>query len=117
MLIDLIVKCKVHSVLYQFHWGGNLKIYLGKSENELLVLNTLVFPYIFLLFDCFEWALIDRIVKCKVHSLLWQFQVGGGKSSDLPTGISLYIPIVFHISSLSFLYALVFPYIFLLFFI
>ena len=59
--------------------GGvvNLKIYLGKSENELLVLNTLVFPYIFLLFDCFEWALIDRIVKCKVHSVLWQFQVGG----------------------------------------
>ena len=62
--------------------GGvvNLKIYPGKSENELLVLNTLVFPYIFLLFDCFEWALIDRIVKCKVHSVLWQFQVGGGTS-------------------------------------
>ena len=94
VLIDRIVKYKVHSVLYQFHWGGNLKIYLGKSENELLVLNTLVFPYIFLLFDCFEWALIDRIVKCKVHSLLWQFQVGG---------VNLQI------------YPLVFPYIFLLF--
>ena len=78
MLIDHIVKCKVHSVLWQFHLGGvNLKIYLGKSENELLVLNTLVFPDIFLLFDCFEWVLIDHIVKCKVHSVLWQFQGGG----------------------------------------
>ena len=38
------------------------------------ILYPLVFPYIFLLFDCFEWALIDRIVKCKVHSVLWQFQ-------------------------------------------
>ena len=94
--------------------------YPGKSENELLVLNTLVFPYIFLLFDCFEWALIDRIVKCKVHSVLWQFQSGGVHIKIYPpleTGISLYIPIVFHISSLSFLYALVFLYLFLLFFI
>ena len=110
VLIDSIVKCKVHLVLYQFHWGGvNLKIYLGKSENELLVLNTLVFPYIFLLFDCFEWVLIDRIVKCKVHSVLWQFQAGGwgwvnlkiypGKSEN----------------ELLVLNTLVFPYIFLLF--
>ena len=76
-LIDRIVKCKVHSVLWQFQVGGNLKIYPGKSENELLVLNTLVFPYIFLLFDCFEWVLIDHIVKCKVHSVVWQFWGGG----------------------------------------
>ena len=48
------------------------------------ILYPLVFPYIFLLFDCFEWALIDRIVKCKVHSVLWQFQTGGGKSYNLP---------------------------------
>ena len=63
--------------------GVNLKIYPGKSENELLVLNTLVFPYIFLLFDCFEWVLIDSIVKCKVHLVLYQFH-WGGKSEDLP---------------------------------
>ena len=56
--------------------GVNLKIYPGKSENELLVLNTLVFPYIFLLFDCFEWVLIDSIVKCKVHLVLYQFHWG-----------------------------------------
>ena len=31
--------------------GVNLKIY-PKSENELLFLYALVFPYIFLLFDC-----------------------------------------------------------------
>ena len=107
VLIDCIVKCKVHSVLWQFQPGGvNLKIYPGKSENELLFLYALVFPYIFLLFDGFEWALIDHIVKCKVHSVLWQFQMGGRKSSDLYgyiwkwaiisicTGISLYIPII-----------------------
>ena len=42
------------------------------------MLYALVFPYIFLLFDCFESVLIDRIVKCKVHSVVWQFQMGGG---------------------------------------
>ena len=36
------------------------------------------FPYIFLLVDCFEWALIDCIEKQRVHSELWQFQMGGG---------------------------------------
>ena len=105
VLIDSIVKCKVHLVLYQFHWGGvNLKIYPGKSENELLVLNTLVFPYIFLLFDCFEWVLIDSIVKCKVHSVLWQF---GGVNLKIYLGKSE--------NELLVLNTLVFPYIFLLF--
>ena len=41
------------------------------------MLYALVFPYIFLLFDCFESVLIDHIVKCKVHSVVWQFQMGG----------------------------------------
>ena len=70
-LIDRIVKCKVHSVVWQFQRGGgvNLTIY-PKSAHELSFLYALVFPYIFLLFDCFEWVLIDRIVKCKVHSVL-----------------------------------------------
>ena len=40
------------------------------------MLYALVFPCIFLL-CCFEWVLIDRIVKCKVHSVVWQFQWGG----------------------------------------
>ena len=35
------------------------------------------FPYIFLLFDCFKWVLIDRIIKCRLHSMLWQFWMGG----------------------------------------
>ena len=35
------------------------------------------FPYIFLLFDCFKWVLIDCIIKCRLHSMLWQFQMGG----------------------------------------
>ena len=37
----------------------------------------MVFPYIFLLFDCFEWVLIDCIEKHRGHSELWQFQTGG----------------------------------------
>ena len=64
-----------------FKGGANLKIYPSKSENLPLVstclLYALVFPYIFLLFDCFEWVLIDCIEKCRVHSVLWQFQRGG----------------------------------------
>ena len=105
VLIDHIVKFKVHSVLWQLQVGGvNLKIY-PKSENELLFLYALVFPYIFLLFDCFEWALIDHIVKCKVHLVLWQFQ--GGVNLQIYLGKSEH--------ELLFLYALVFPYIFLLF--
>ena len=43
----------------------------------------LVFPYIFLLVDCFEWALIGDIEKHRGHSVLWQFRMGG-QSSDLP---------------------------------
>ena len=37
----------------------------------------MTFPYIFLLVDCFEWALIGHIEKQRVHSVLWQFQMGG----------------------------------------
>ena len=80
-LIDCIEKCRVHSEpsKSQTLGGGgvNLTIY-PKSAHELSFLYALVFPYIFLLFDCFEWALIDCIVKCKVHSVLWQFPKGGG---------------------------------------
>ena len=48
------------------------------------------------LFDCFKWALIDCIVKCRGHSDLWQFQLGGS--------ICLWC---LHVC---FLYVLVFPY-------
>ena len=75
VLIDCIVKCKVHSVLWQLPVGGAVNL---KMNSELLLgLYALVFPYIFLLFDCLEMALIDRIVKCKVHPVLWQLEVGG----------------------------------------
>ena len=50
------------------------------------ILYPLVFPYIFLLFDCFKWALIDRIVKCKFLSVLWQFQPGGVNLKFYPGG-------------------------------
>ena len=32
---------------------------------------------IFLLVDCFKWALIGNIEKRRVHSALWQFLQGG----------------------------------------
>ena len=86
--------------------GVNLQIYAGKSENELLFLYALVFPYIFLLFDCFEWALIDCIAKRRVHSELRKSQTWGGVNLKIYPKSE---------NELLFLYALVFPDIFLLF--
>ena len=63
-----------------------------------MFIYALVFPYIFLLVDCFEWALIDNIEQWRVHSVLWQFWMGG------PSAFGIYM----------FIYALVFLYIFLL---
>ena len=68
---------KVHSVLWQF-WMGGLSVF-----GVCIFIYALVFPYIFLLVDCFKWALIYVIEQQKVHSVLWQFQMGG-LSSDLP---------------------------------
>ena len=62
-----------------FKWGG---VHLPLVSTCFLY--AVVFPYIFLLFDCFKWAVIDCMEKRRVHSELWQFQMGGGKSSDLP---------------------------------
>ena len=55
-----------------FKWGGTICLWY------LHVFSAVVFPYIFLLFDCFEWVLIDCIEKRRGHSELWQFQMGGG---------------------------------------
>ena len=38
-------------------------------------IHLVTFLYIFLLVDCFKWALIDCIEKRRVHSVLWQFQM------------------------------------------
>ena len=54
-----------------FKWEG------GREGLSILPGVTLTFPYIFLLFDHFEWVLIDCIEKCRVHSELWQFWMGG----------------------------------------
>ena len=53
-----------------FEWEGS------SAFGIHVFIYALVFPYIFLLVDCFEWALIDGIEKQSVHSLLWQFQMG-----------------------------------------
>ena len=60
-------------MLWQFRMGRGVHLPLVST----CFLYALVFPYIFLLFDCFEWAFIDRIEKCRGHSALWQFQMGG----------------------------------------
>ena len=60
-------------MLWQFQMGRGVHLPLVST----CFLYALVFPYIFLLFDCFEWVLIDRIEKCRGHSALWQFQMGG----------------------------------------
>ena len=86
VLIDHIEKQRVHSELWQFQMGGreggfgsftrvNLKIW----AHYIIRSSVWLFPYIFLLFDCFEWALIDHIEKQRVNSELWQFQMGGGR--------------------------------------
>ena len=92
-LIDNIEQWRVHSLLWQFCPVG------GQSAFGIyMFIYALVFPYIFLLFDCFKWALIGDIEQQRVDSVLWQFQMGG------PSAFGIYM----------FLYALVFPYIFLL---
>ena len=58
-------------------------------------IHLVTFLYIFLLLDCFQWDLIHCIEKWRVHSELWQFQLGG-----------VHLPLV----STCFLYVLVFPY-------
>ena len=62
-----------HFLIKQFLNGGAICLWY------LHVFSALVFPYIFLLFDCFEWALIDCIEKCRGHSELQQFQMGEGE--------------------------------------
>ena len=60
-------------MLWQFRMGRGVHLPLVST----CLLYELLFPYIFLLFDCFEWALIDHIEKRRGHSALWQFQMGG----------------------------------------
>ena len=72
------------------NWGGSIclwcpYLYICTGIHLPLVstcfLYALVFPYIFLLFDCFELALIGNIEKHRVHSVCWQFQLGAGPSA------------------------------------
>ena len=58
------------------------------------------FPYIFLLFDCFKWALIECIEKHRVHSVFWQFQTPVGSISrftlNLPDLSSFQVLLLLH---------------------
>ena len=96
---DNIEQWRHHSVLCQIYGGyigrftwchTDISLYLPISWDV-----TLTFPDIFLLVDCFAWALIDCIEKQRVHSELWQFQIGGYivRFTWCHTNISLYLPI------------------------
>ena len=80
-LIDRIEKWRVHSELCCFKWGvisingGYLPIsWLFIIDHKI---HLVTFLYIFLLVDCFKWALIDCIEKWRIHSELCRFQMGG----------------------------------------
>ena len=99
-VIDCIEKQRVHSELWQFQLGGYIIRFTWCHTDISLYLPiswgvTLTFPNIFLLVDCFKWALIDCIEKCRVHSELWQFWMGGFivRFTWCHTDISLYLPI------------------------
>ena len=90
VLIGDIGQHRVHSVLWQFQMGGGGII----GRGIIVSLSALVYPDIFLLVDHFKWVLIGSIGQCRVDSVLWQFQMGGGDNClFICTGISLYIPI------------------------
>ena len=57
-------------------WLSALAV-LNGGRGLIVSLSALVFPYIFLLVDHFEWALIGNIGQWRVDSVLWQFQMGG----------------------------------------
>ena len=97
-LIDCIEKWRAHSELWQFQLGRYIVRCTWCHTDILLYLPirwgvTLTFSYIFLLLDCFEFALIDCIEKWRVHSELWQFRMGG-IWSDVP-GVTLTFPYIF----------------------
>ena len=62
-----------------WHWTAKSWLSaLAVSNGGLIIsLSALVFPYIFLLVDHFEWALIGDIGQWRVDSVLWQFWKGG----------------------------------------
>ena len=62
---------------------------MQSSHCALAVLNggsiiSFTFPYIFLLVDCFKWALIGHIEKRRVHSALAVLNGGSIISSTFP---------------------------------
>ena len=69
-LIDIIEQWRVHSVFWQIKVGG------PSAFGIYLFIYALVYPYIFLLVDCFKWALIGHIEQQRVCSVLWQFRRG-----------------------------------------
>ena len=58
-----------------------------------MCIYALVIPYIFLLVDCFEWALIGDIEQERFHSVLWQFWMGVSIISF--TWVKLTFPYIF----------------------
>ena len=73
-LNDNIEQWRDHSVLWHCQPGG------PSAFGVCIFIYALVCPYIFLLVDCFKWAFIYVSEQQKVHSVLWQIQMGEGPS-------------------------------------
>ena len=77
------------------HWKVQSSLCALAVSNGRGSIVSFTFPYIFLLVDCFKWALIGHIEKQRGHSVVWQFWMGGSSAFciymfSLCTGISLY---------------------------
>ena len=63
-----------------------------RSASFKCKIHLVTFLYIFLLVDCFKWALIDLIEKWRVHSVLCQFQpVGVYRKIHLVTFLYIFL--------------------------
>ena len=67
-IMNNIEQSKCHSVVCQM-WGDIISFTQVKLTFPYISYQ-LTFPYIFLLLDCFEWALIGHIELQRVHSVL-----------------------------------------------
>ena len=81
--------CPLSDCRWWWWWGGL------SAFGFYMFIYAVVFPYISLLVDCFEWAIIGNIEQWTVNSVFWQFQKWGPSAFGIYmfyvcTDISLY---------------------------
>ena len=82
------------------HWTAKNSLYALAVLNGGYIISftwvKLTFPYIFLSVDCFEWALIGHIEQQRVHSVLWQFRMGGSIVSFTQVNLKIWARFKFY---------------------